>query len=247
MHYRAGLNSPSRWVTRFSPLAEHCNETMGVSSGKNLKTFWKCSIWIAEFTVGILTFCFWCSADRVLPPALVKTQWNMSCKLKQEISRRQYGTLPLSTHTRKYNNNNCRPKVKLTLLVLKLYACEADLYLNAYMNYLTDKNWYPHRKCKFKDSGQWSWTFFLQNVHCTVYTELQIQGWIWGKLPVSCFDVHSVIFCHFQSRPFSKVWCYSDAFDWLSCLNLQRPTSAINAAWLKHLKMVNSWKHSIAV
>ncbi len=30
-------------------------------------------------------------------------------------------------------------------------------------------------------------------------------------------------FCHFRSRLFSKVWCYSDVFDWLFCLNLHHP------------------------
>ncbi len=33
----------------------------------------------------------------------------------------------------------------------------------------------------------------------------------------------------------SKVWCYSDAFDWFSCLNLQHHMSAINTAWFKQL------------
>ncbi len=32
----------------------------------------------------------------------------------------------------------------------------------------------------------------------------------------------------------------SDAFDWFFWLNLQRPMSAINTAWFKHLKRVNS-------
>ncbi len=54
------------------------------------------------------------------------------------------------------------------------------------------------------------------------------------------FDMHNAFFYHLQSNPFSKIWCYSDAFDWFSCLNLQRPTSAIDAAWFKQLKMVNS-------
>ncbi len=32
------------------------------------------------------------------------------------------------------------------------------------------------------------------------------------------FDVHSAFLCHFQSKLFRKVWCCSDAFDWISCL-----------------------------
>ncbi len=57
------------------------------------------------------------------------------------------------------------------------------------------------------------------------------------------FDVHNAFFCYFQSRLFSKLWCYSEAFDWFSCLNMHT-WPAINTAWFKHLKMVKSWKHS---
>ncbi len=51
------------------------------------------------------------------------------------------------------------------------------------------------------------------------------------------FDVHNSFFCHFQSRLFSQARCCSDAFEWLSYLSLQCPTSAINTTWFKHLKM----------
>ncbi len=53
----------------------------------------------------------------------------------------------------------------------------------------------------------------------------------------ACFDVHNVFFAISSQGIFL---CYSDAFDWFSCLNLQHLTSAINTAWFKHLKTVNS-------
>ncbi len=40
------------------------------------------------------------------------------------------------------------------------------------------------------------------------------------------FDVHNSFFCHFQSKLFSKVLCYSHFLDRFSCFSLQRPTSA---------------------
>ncbi len=56
------------------------------------------------------------------------------------------------------------------------------------------------------------------------------------------FDEHNSFFCHFQSELLSKVWCYSEAFDWFSCLNLKR---TMFAYWIDphcHPKLNNlSW------
>ncbi len=61
-----------------------------------------------------------------------------------------------------------------------------------------------------------------QNIFCK---KLRLYVRYFVALPVC--DVHSVFFCPFQSRSFSKVWC-SEAFDRFSYLNLQHPASANN-------------------
>ncbi len=52
--------------------------------------------------------------------------------------------------------------------------------------------------------------------------------------------MHTMSYFAISSQACLAKFDASDAFDRFSCLNLQRPSSATNTAWFKHLKMAEN-------